>query len=198
MIPRDITIGRSRAASLGLAAVVALCAPRSAACVAVTEANEARLKAAFIYNFAAFTEWPSEARGAAGNPVVLGVLGDDELLDAMAETLRTKVLAGRPVIVRGLVDVEDAHGCHVVYVGRRGGVDLAPTLEHLAGEHVLTVGDGVPFLRAGGVVCFTVQEDTLRFQVDMEAARRARLKLSSQLLRLAIVHRDVVREAGRP
>ncbi len=170
-----------------LAAFAAVVTPRALGQSAVRE-DEA--KAAFIYNFAKFVEWPDEAL-ASGGTFVVGVAGDDAFAAVVERVLRGKLVRDRPLAVRRVARAGDLDGCHVVFVG--DGRPLAEVLHALDARPVLTVGGRDEFAPNGGMIGFLIQNDKLRFEVNLDAAERANLRISSQLLKLAT---RVIRREG--
>ncbi len=170
-----------RAAALTLALVVAAAAAPASA--GVQKAGEYELKAAFLFNFAKFVEWPDEAGGAPATPVCIGVVDPDPFGATLERALAGKTLHARPIALRRFASAAAVRDCHVVFV--------SAAAEGLAGDEgwdrpgVLTVGETRTFLGRGGVIAFAMEGDKLRFAVDAGAADRAGLKLSSQLLKLA-------------
>lgn len=146
---------------------------------------EYKVKAAFLFNFAKFVEWPSDSFSAPGEPVTLCILGDDPFGESLDAVVRGESLNGRPFVVHRTRDLREARGCHVVFVpgseSRRHGEILAT----LRGTGVLTVGEGPGFLSEGGVIRFVLDQNRVRFEVNLDAAGAHRLRLSSKLLRLA-------------
>jgi hypothetical protein len=167
-----------------LAAALALLPARAA------EASmEYRVKAAFLYNFARFVEWPKQPEGSA---LVIGILGTDPLQEALLETVRGRSVNDRPIKVRRLTGVEGAAGCAILYVSASERSRWHEILEPLRYAAVLTVSDAPGFLATGGVMNLYLDESRVRFELNPVAARRARLKVSAQLMRLARieVHED--------
>jgi hypothetical protein len=155
-------------------------------------AEENALKAAFVYNFAKFTDWPEELWNKTSNLRVCASAGNDGFTKAVAALDAKPAVRGKPVEVRMLTRPEDAAGCQIlVLTGREG---LAPWLRGVRNAPVLTVGEAEGFAAAGGVIGLFTEGDKLRFEVNQEAAQRAGLKLSSQLLKLA----RLVKDAAEP
>jgi len=156
------------------------------------EATEHELKAAFLFNFAKFVEWPPET--VATRPTIdVCVLGDDLLHEALQRSLRGKTVGDKPIATRSLTTVEATAECHVVFVGRPHHGDMPSIVALVQRHHVLLVGEGPAFLAAGGAIAFDIENNRLRFDVDTAAASSAGLKLSSQLLKVA---RNVSRKDG--
>jgi len=144
---------------------------------------ETRVKAAFIYNFARFVEWPS---GAKSGPVRIGILGRGELGSPLEEIVRGKSANGRPIEVGHVNSAAEAEHFEILLIERSESKHLRDILQPLAGKPVLTVCDGGPCQRDGGIIAFQIVEESVRFQINQEAAQTAGLKISSQLLKVAL------------
>jgi hypothetical protein len=149
-------------------------------------ATEYEVKAAYLYNFARFVEWPRESLGAPDAPFVVGVLGEDPFGDVLDKTMAGKRVWGHPVAVRRLDDPEDAARCHMLFVSASER-DRLRTIVKAASQSTLTVGETDEFARVGGMITFRVDERRVRFQINPARAGQARLKVSSQLLKLATI-----------
>ena len=147
--------------------------------------EEVQVEAAFLYNFTRFASWPETAFGAGGSSLVIGVVGQSPFGGAL-EGLRGVVQGGHPIAVRTVSGVEGAGQCHLLFVPHGSCGEVDGLLGGLKGRSVLTVSDCPGFARAGGAIEFVVVNDTVRFRVNLEAARRANVKLSSQMLGVAI------------
>jgi hypothetical protein len=148
------------------------------------DVTEPALKAAFIYNFAKFTEWPADAVPAAG-PFVMCVLGDTAVGDALERAVNAHVLAGRSMAVSNVAPTVPRGVCHILYVS---GVPAAQVARLVAGLHdlpVLTISDIDGFAELGGIAQLFFVHGQLRFSIRDEFAKRAGLQISSKLLALA-------------
>ena len=144
--------------------------------------GEYRLKAAFVYQFPQFVDWPDEAwHGAPA--VQLCVLQPNDFGSALDELTRGESLNGRPLVVRQIARVADLDGCHLAFAGARS--DATGLLKAAATRPILTVGESDGFLRDGGVILLRVVNRRVRFEISTANARRAGLRISSQLLALA-------------
>ena len=167
-----------------LAALIALAilAPLSGGAQDVTEPA---LKAAFIYNFAKFTEWPSDVMPGT-EPLVLCVLGDPAIANALERVVRGRTLAGRGMgVSQASAAGPPRAGCHILYVS---GMNLSQAAKLVGGVRdapVLTISDVEGFTDLGGIAQLFFEHGQLRFNVHIESARRARLQISSRLLALA-------------
>lgn len=169
-----------------LTIVALLAAPIRAAGQTATATT---LKAAFVYNFAKFTEWPSTAL-ASGQRLALCVVGDTAVADALEQTIRGRSHEGHELTVQILTADGPLQSCHVVYVDGRDAARVATVLETLRDQPVFTVGDRKDFAKRGGIAQLILERDRMRFAINVSAAMRAGLTLSSRLLSLATIVRD--------
>lgn len=148
-------------------------------------AGEYEVKAAFLYNFAKFVEWPGNAFGSPTDPLVLCVYGDDPFGESLDAVIQGERVGGRRLVVHRTREIPQLRGCHVVFLSQRARERYPEVLGSLRGRSVLTVGEGDGFLTDGGMIRFVLEQNRVRFEINLDAAERNRLKLSSQLLRLA-------------
>jgi len=154
--------------------------------VRAAQSGERDLKAAFLYKFAKFVEWPQAAFPEPSTPVTLCVLGDDPIGASLEAVVKGEKLNDRRLVVRLLRDPQATQGCHVLFVGPEKG-RLPEILAPLRGSGVLTVGGAADFLDQGGMIRLFLEQKRVRFDINLDAAERSRLNLSSKLLRLARV-----------
>lgn len=147
--------------------------------------TEYEVKAAFLYNFARFVEWPAEALHDPGAPFVIAILGRDPFGSVLDETVAGKTVAGRPIEVHRVPRADDARDAQIVFVSPSERPNMAAILKALERPGVLTVGDTDGFATQGGAINFTVQARRVRFEINPSVAEQAGLKMSSQLLKLA-------------
>lgn len=150
--------------------------------------REYTVKGAFIYNFALFVDWPPNAFASDSAPFVIGVLGKNPFGQAL-EKMEGQSIKGRKVVVRTLSNAEEGADCQLVFISASERGRLHQILALLRKSHVLTVSDLDGFTDAGGMVNFVTIEDKVRFEINLKEARSAKLRISSQLLKLA---RDVI------
>jgi hypothetical protein len=146
---------------------------------------EYEVKAAFLYNFAKFVEWPTDTGLPAGSSLELCVLGEDPFGEALDRTVAGKVIDDRTLAARRLGSVQDVPGCAILFVGASEGRRLAEVLGHLRGRPVLTVSDADGFAEAGGMIGLFIENSRVRFAINVGAAASAHLTISSRLLSLA-------------
>jgi hypothetical protein len=150
-------------------------------------ADEYHVKALFLYNFAKFVDWPSNMQA---DPICVGVLGDDPFGELLDQTVAGKTVNGRSFVIKRLKRSEDAKACHIVFVSGSEKKRVRPILDGLKNCGVLTVGEIQGFAADGGVINFEIVDSKVRFEVNIDAAERTGLKLSSKLLSLAKIVRD--------
>ena len=143
-------------------------------------ALEYRVKAAYLFNFTKFVEWPPTAF-AKEESFRICVAGRNPFGPELSSTLVGETAAGLPLASQ-IVSVDDAASCHVLFVPR--GVAATPYLRSVASTPVLTVGESPDFVTQGGAINFVLEGGRVRFEIDQEAAERAQLKVSSRLLQL--------------
>ena len=148
--------------------------------------REYQIKAAFVYNFLKFIDWPSDALLETSDTVTICVLGHDAAAEAF-ETIRDKVVSGRRLVVQQIQAVRGLEACHVLFITSSEERRLPQVMQNLQRSSVLTVGEMESFIPSGGIINFVIENNKVRFQINSTGATRARLKLSSHLLRLATV-----------
>jgi hypothetical protein len=159
------------------------------------------VKAAFVYNFAKFVAWPTAKFPQKDSPLVIGIVGADPfegILDDLVESemdRKGKRIDGRRLVVRHLAPDNDLKQCHILFISRSLQESLGQILAGLGSESVLTVSEIDGFSARGGMLSLTVQKDTLKSELNLDAAERAGVKVSS---RLSSVVRFVHGEKPRP
>ena len=151
------------------------------------EPPDVALKAAFLFNFAKFAEWPALPVGA---PILACVVGDDRIAAALVETVRGQNISGHTVEVSRPQDSATWRTCQLLFISDAEARRAAGGLADITTLPVLTVGDGKGFSQAGGIIELYVEGQRMRFAINTDAAERAGLRLSSRLLGLARVVRD--------
>lgn len=182
VVSRRLRVGRS------CCLVVALLSVSAASAVAQTAAVS-KVKAAFLYNFAKFAQWPAESL-PPGQRLQLCVVGDDAVADALEQTIKGRAIEGHELSVRVVATDAVLRSCHLVYVDGRDARLSSQALDAVKGAAVLSVGDGDKFAELGGVAQLVLEQDRMRFSVNVTAVERARLRLSSKLLSLASIVRE--------
>ena len=146
--------------------------------------REYLVKAAFLYNFAKFTVWPAKAFAAPSTPLRLCLLGKDPFQGAL-DSLAGKTVRKRKLEIHRLTKTSGLGKCHLLFVSASENKRLATILKILRGMPVLAIGDMPNFAHSGGIINLKTVRNKVRFEINVNAAKRAHLKFSSKLLRLA-------------
>ena len=146
--------------------------------------SEYGVKAAFLYNFAKFVEWPEESFKDDSSTLNLGILGVDPF-GPVLDVLKDKMVKGRKITIKRSKNMEDLKGCHMLFISASEKGNLKQILNALRDSNVLTVSEVERFANHGGIVNFIRVDNKIQFEINPEAAQRNKLKISSQLLRLA-------------
>lgn len=164
-----------------MAAALAVSAPAYAA-------SEYAIKAAYLYKFAAFVEWPSASFAAANSPLNLCIVGFDPFGAQLDNAVANQRIGDHPIVARRLERAHPDANCHIAYIGGSKAESVAEGLATLRGSQTLTVTDQ-SMGSARGAIHFVVKDQRVRFHINDEAAEQNRLSISSKLLRLALTVR---------
>jgi hypothetical protein len=176
----------------GLAMVSALLG--FAACLSGQTATEYEVKAAFLYKFASFVAFPTQGSTA---PICIGVIGEDPFGETLDAVVKDKTVNGRSFVIRRFNAGQDVEGCQILFISASEKRRLRGILDGLQAAPLLTVGDMPGFCESGGMVKFDLADDHVRLDINVKAAERARLQVSSKLLSLARLVPDVGQKAIR-
>lgn len=163
---------------LGLGAAAAAHAQRP-------EAPESSVKAAFIYKFAGYIEWAPATFAADHSPLVIGVMGADEIAAELAKIVPGRHIAGHPVSVRRLRDGDAIRGVHLLFVGRPEAGRLQPILRAAQQQGALAVTETEKGLELGSAINFVLTEERVGFEVSLESAEKSGHRISSRMLTVA-------------
>ena len=181
MVDRGIEIRSQRARIAIVFALLALALPARAE----EPSREYQVKAAFIYNFVQFVEWPASAFQSDSSPITIGILGSNPFGDVLERIVEGKTIRGRPLAVRYWSTIEQVDQCQVIFVNSSDPAFLSELQAKLKGKNVLSIGEADQFLSNGGVIRLYDEDNKVRFEINVDAAEQQKLKLSSKLLRLA-------------
>jgi hypothetical protein len=159
--------------------------PRAAAQSA--ESTEYAVKAAFLFNFTKFVEWPENAFSDIHAPIILGIVGDDPFDGDLVQIVNGQSVRGRMLVIHRYRFGDDLRHCQVLFVSASEQSHVANILASVQGTSVLTVSDVDKFADDGGMMQFVVEESRVRFVVNLDAATQAKLQISAKLLALAHV-----------
>jgi len=167
-----------------LAMMFLLCASAGA-----QDASEYQVKAAFLYNFAKFVEWPASVSAGPNAPLVIGVLGKDPFGGEIDRAVEGKTINGRRLMIRRFSSLQAYQYCHILFVSSSERNNLPQIIATVRNSSVLTVSETDRFAHIGGIINFVTIENRIRFEINQAAAERAGLKISSKLLSLGRVVR---------
>jgi hypothetical protein len=181
----------TRRLGLVLAAILlASAAPRAQSQSPVS--SEYLIKAGFIYNFANLVQWPSTSFSQPDSPIVICILGDDPFGTTLDQVLDGKKVNGRPFVIRRIKSVAELQRsvanpkeCQILYVSSSEMPHLAETIQMVKDTPILTIGEKPGFAKSGGIINLVLEENRVRFEVNVDAAKEADLNISSRLLALA-------------
>lgn len=169
-----------------LASLIGVLALAAAPGAGAEEYREHELKAAFLFSFTKYVEWPPARLPAADTPITIAVTCDDPLQAALKSIAWGRQVNGRSVKVRVLASVAEAASAHIIFVCGSDDARLAAIREAARGMPILLVGESDQFWAEGGMIRLQRVGDQLRFSIDVRAAEGARLKISAQLQKLAL------------
>jgi hypothetical protein len=149
------------------------------------EAREYEVKAALLYKFTQYIEWPAEAFERKDSPLLVAVIGKDPFGRILDETLRDKKCGEHPFAIKRFASAKEIDAAHVLFVPGAEAVVLAEILKALGGRSTLIVGESEGFASKGGIVNFYLEKSKTRFEINPDAAKRCKLKISSDLLKVA-------------
>jgi hypothetical protein len=171
--------------ALGACLLAAACTLAIEPCVAQSDTSEVRVKAAFLYKFGSYVEWPEGVFARPDSPVAIGVMGADALAEELAQIAAGHSVNGRPVSVRRLRAGDSIAGLQVLFIGRADAARLAEILASAKGRPLLTVTESEQALELGSMINFVVVDDKVRFDVALVPADLGSLKISARLLGVA-------------
>jgi hypothetical protein len=183
-----------RLTAFGAIVLISVCvafAGPGASSAGSVETSEFQVKAAFVYNFVKFVQWPRDSFPATGDvPISICVLGQDPLGDAL-ESLKGLTAYGRNISVRRIAGQAEIDRCQVLYICKSERDAIVNILKGMKAG-VLTIGDMRSFASTGGIINFVIVDNRVSFEINVDAAEKARLRISSQILKLA----KIVKEGG--
>jgi len=167
----------------GILLLQVLCAAASA-----ESANEDIVKAAMVRNFARFTEWPDDESTTSSpqDDITFCIMGDKSIEKPFGG-LAGKKIGARNIAILQVNGIADIQGCDILFVDKTALIDIARIMAVVDIRPVLTVGETKSFTQAGGIITFFIREGKIRFQINLEAAEKAGLKISSRLSKMAVI-----------
>jgi hypothetical protein len=166
-----------------------------------SDSSEYLIKAGFIYNFAKFVDWPSTSFSQPDAPIVIGVLGTDPFGNVLDRIVADKKIGSRGFVVRRYKwgkDLKDLRDCQILFVSASEKAHTEEIVEFVKWLPILTIGETPGFAERGGVIRFTLEDNRVRFEVNVDAAHKANLNISSRLLTLAKIIPQSATSARNP
>lgn len=151
--------------------------------------SEYQVKSAFVLNFLKFVEWPALPEDGADTPFTLCIFGDD-LFGSALDLVKGRAIGGRKIVVRSLRSLSGLKHCRAVYVSASQRDQVKAIADFARNHHILTIGDTEKYARNGVMINMYLQDDKVRFEVNVDEAREARLRIDARLLNLAVIVRS--------
>ncbi len=166
--------------------VLAVCCLGATALIAAETSREYSIKAAYLYRFTGYVDWPSSNDSDSDQPFTIGILGDDVFGEALVELTRQTV-DGRPVVLERMQSLSQPtiSRCEILFISSAAEKQFGDVLTLLGDANVLTVGETKGFAERGGMIEFRVHKNKVGFVINAQAAKRARIHISARLLNLA-------------
>jgi hypothetical protein len=146
---------------------------------------EYKLKAVYLFNFLQYVDFPASAFASEKSPIVIGILGDDPFGRALDDMVAGESVKGHPVQVRRYARVKEVQDCQMLYISASESKRLNSILAALDNRSILTVSDADDFASRGGMIKLATENNKIRFRINVEAARAAKITISAKLLQLA-------------
>ena len=150
-----------------------------------SQGDEYRVKAAFLFHFAQLVEWPADSLGGSSNPIVFCTERPDPFGGDLEAAVDGKRIDSRPIRVEHLKNLEQARRCQLLFIRKSSVSNTSVILTALGQSPIVTVGEEDDFVREGGMIGFSLEDNRIRFEINLTAARRLHIKISSRLLGLA-------------
>lgn len=168
--------------------MLCLCVPSAKVYAHIPQiTNEYKLKAAFLYNFTRFVEWPDQAFPNTAAPIVIGIIGEDPFGSFLDDLISNEKIGNRSIIVRRFAEAKDIADCQLLYITYLQTEKIAAVLSMVSNKGVLTINDIPAFTGMGGIVQFYTEKNKIRMMINNAAAKRAGLNISTKLLSVAKV-----------
>jgi len=158
---------------------------------APAQEGEYQVKAAFLFNFAKFVDWPMQTFRTPADPIVICVLGENPFGNAIEETISGKSVGGRTLSVRQISDSQHPWNCQILFVNSSALNEFRALIGRIKGAGVLSVGEAEGFAADGGVINLRVERGNVRLEINVAAAEYTNIRISSRLLSLAEVVRKL-------
>jgi hypothetical protein len=149
--------------------------------------TEYQIKAKYLYNFARFVDWPEESFQSPDSPFVIGIIGNDPYGIDLEKTIEGKQIKNRKFIIKHYQNLENLSSCHILFIGIDNKAGRSQIFNKIKKQGILTVGDDDSFAKDGGMINFIIKKERIRFQINREAVNQSPLKMSTTLLKMAVI-----------
>ncbi len=150
--------------------------------------KEYQVKAVCLFNLAQFINWPSDAFRSPDEPFYIGILGEDPFGAYLDETVQGEKIDGHPLAIRRYARIEDVKDCQLLFISASENDRMKAILSALRDRDILTIGETKGFCDQGGIIRLFIQDNRIHFKINVEAAKRGNLSISSKVLRLAEIY----------
>ena len=150
-----------------------------------SQVTEYKIKAAYLFNFAKFVEWPQSSFADPSEPIKIGIIGKDPFLESLNQTVSGKTVKGRKFVIRRFKKIQDLDFCHILFISSSERRRVSQIIQKVKGSSTLTVSEFKNFIESGGIIRLLNKDNKVRFEIGLPAAQQADLKISSRVLRLA-------------
>ncbi len=147
-----------------------------------------QVKAAYLYNFTRFVEWDPATYAGPDAPFIIGVLGNKLVGDYLREIVQGEKVGNRPIVVHQYRSISEVRDCRMLFISAGEAARVRESLPEMNDKGILTVSDGEPFLKWGGMIRFFNQDNKIKIQINASAARTGHLQISSKLLSVATAY----------
>jgi hypothetical protein len=147
--------------------------------------SEYQVKALFLFNFAKYVEWPVEAFSGPHAPITIGIVGNSPCIEPLQKAVQGKVVSDRPITILSLEKPDDSSKCQILFISTSEKKRVGEILNEARDRPILTVGEIDQFADQGGVIGFVKKDGKVRLEINLNAARKAKLEISSKLLSVA-------------
>jgi hypothetical protein len=170
---------------IGLLVLAAALFDASPGHCADTSFTEYHVKALFLYNFAKYVDWPTNVFSQADSPITIGVLGQNNFGDDLKSAVAGKTINGRKIIILQIENESDCGKCQILFISNSQDARVADILSKIKLLPILTVGESDSFFLQGGIIHFALKDGKVRLEINLAAARSAKVQISSKLLSVA-------------
>jgi hypothetical protein len=149
--------------------------------------SEYQVKAAFLVNFPKYVDWPEKSFAAPTSPIVIVVLGETKMTEELKKVATGRTVNGREIVLKHCGSDEEPGVCHILFISASEEQHLPKLLAKVRDTSTLTVGESGDFLENGGIMNLARRDQKIALEINLPAAERVQIKVSSQLLRVASV-----------